>query len=174
MADLYLLDTTVASVAWDGGREGNEQARTFLEDLRSRGTVVISVVTIGEIEYGLRVSPKADARRQAMMREAMRAYSLVKEITRHTAIYWAETRAKLFKRHATAEAKGRLREKWPEDLVDRTTARSLGVQENDIWLAAQAREWNAFLVTGDRMDRIAMLSLDPPLRMLKWRKDEGG
>jgi predicted nucleic acid-binding protein len=39
-------------------------------------------------------------------------------------------------------------------LIDPVTSRELGIQENDLWIAAQALEYNLVLVTNDKMDRI--------------------
>ena len=42
----------------------------------------------------------------------------------------------------------------PKQLVDPMTSRELGIQENDLWIAAQALEYNLVLVTNNKMDRI--------------------
>jgi tRNA(fMet)-specific endonuclease VapC len=61
-------------------------------------------------------------------------------------------RASLFEKYAPREIRRRgLR---PEQLVDPVTSRELGIQENDIWLAAQALEFNLVFVTNDTMERI--------------------
>jgi predicted nucleic acid-binding protein len=39
-------------------------------------------------------------------------------------------------------------------LIDPVTSRELGIQENDLWIAAQALEYNLVLVRNDKMDRI--------------------
>ena len=42
----------------------------------------------------------------------------------------------------------------PEQLIDPVTSQELGIQENDLWIAAQALEYNLVLVTNDKMERI--------------------
>jgi tRNA(fMet)-specific endonuclease VapC len=169
VADVYLLDTNIASAAWDHGHRWYAEAQTFLRNLKHDDVIVISVVTLGEIEYGLRLWQNADEDRKALVRNAMRAFALPRQISRHTAEHFAILRAALFMQYADRYARERIRQKRPEDLLDGTTGKSLGIQENDIWLAAQAREWNAVLVTDDRMDHIRRLDLDPPLRLQEWR-----
>jgi predicted nucleic acid-binding protein len=45
-------------------------------------------------------------------------------------------------------------------LVDPLTAKCLGIQENDLWIAAQAYESNLVLVTHDKMDRLREVASD--------------
>ncbi|MBW2143424.1 MAG: hypothetical protein JRG75_03380 [Deltaproteobacteria bacterium] len=61
--------------------------------------------------------------------------------------------------------------KWPEDLQERTTAKELGVQENDIWIAAQAIQYNLVLLTADYMKRLEEVSriLTYPLQLATWK-----
>ena len=42
----------------------------------------------------------------------------------------------------------------PCQLVDPVTSLELGIQENDLWIAAQAISRNLTFVTNDRMERI--------------------
>ena len=42
----------------------------------------------------------------------------------------------------------------PEQLLDPITAKELEIQENDLWIAAQAIAHEMVLVTNDRMTRI--------------------
>jgi len=51
-------------------------------------------------------------------------------------------------------------------LVDPVTAKVLGIQENDLWIAAQAIERNLILVTNDGMSRIREIASE--LRIEDW------
>jgi len=65
-----------------------------------------------------------------------------------------------------------LKVKWPEDLQERTTSKELGVQENDIWIAAQAIQYNLVLLTADYMRRLEEVSwvLTYPLQLATWKQ----
>jgi tRNA(fMet)-specific endonuclease VapC len=73
-------------------------------------------------------------------------------------------RARLFERFAPKDKKRKgLR---AEELVDPVTSRALGIQENDIWLAAQALERNLVLVTNDSIVHIK--EVVPELQVENW------
>lgn len=57
----------------------------------------------------------------------------------------------------------------PEQLVDPTTAKELDIQENDLWLAAQALEHNLVLVSHDKMTRLRKVAEE--LRVQDWAKE---
>ncbi len=167
MTDLYLIDSNYAPAPWDKNDRRHDKVRRFINSIGEESRVAVSVVTLGEVEYGLKSAPEMDEGRQSIVRASMAEYTYVLDITRHTVRFYSEIRAMLFANHAPFDNKGRLKKKWVEDLIDRTTAKSLGVQENDVWIAAQAYERNACLITDDRMAHIANLQLNPPLRILR-------
>ena len=57
------------------------------------------------------------------------------------------------------------------DLYNRKRSKELGIQENDIWIAAQTIQYNLILVTGDHMTRLVEVSnsLSDPLQIAKWK-----
>ena len=168
----YLLDTTAASILWDARHSGHKGIKAFLQDI-SFSPIWISIVVLAEVEYGLKIAPKMDIRRQNDVRKEMAQFPLVLDLDKHTVDPYSDLRAELFKKYAPKDPKGRVakRKRRPEDLVDRTTAKELGVQENDIWIAAQAIQYNLILVTEDRMSRIAEVSttLPYPLQIAVWK-----
>ena len=167
-SDVYLLDTNIACCLWDDQNAKSIIARDFLTSLGRDATAIVSVVSLAEIEYGLKISPAIDPSRHSLVRNAMSSFPLVQEITKHTAEYYSTIRAELFKLYSTSNNRGCLTSKRVEDLIDRTTSKELGIQENDLWIAAQAMEWDAVLVTNDSMKRIASLQLNGQLRLTKW------
>jgi predicted nucleic acid-binding protein len=72
------------------------------------------------------------------------------EINRHTTQIYAEIRGKLFDLYAPRDEKGRLTAKYPEDLLDRTTAKQLGIQENDLWIVSVAVQYDLHFITADK------------------------
>ena len=82
----------------------------------------------------------------------------------HTAAVYAETKAKLAEKYLTSTLR-RDRPRYLEDWVDRSTGKCLGVDENDLWMCAQAKERDITLVTADgRMRRIP--DADPDVAIL--------
>ena len=150
--EAYLLDTNIASVAWDRRAPSHESVRQRLEGLGD-ALVYVSAVSIAEVEYGLQIAPSIDAQRQETVRSAMISYKVL-DIDQHTAQTYAEIRAKVFRTYASRNQRGRLTQKVVEGLVDRTTGKELGIQENDLWIASVAVQYNLILVTNDRMFRV--------------------
>ena len=122
-----------------------------------------------EVEHGLKTAPKMDRTRQNDVRNEMAKFPLVLDMDKHTVAPYSDLRTELFKKYSPKDRKGRLTAKRPENLFDRTSAKELGVQENDIWLASQAIQYNLILVTQDRMSRLVEVSnsLSEPLRIAK-------
>ena len=90
-------------------------------------------------------------------------------IDRHTGSYYSVVRGALFRKHGTKEMKRELPtfgEKHPEQLIDKSTGDSLGIDENDLWIVASAVEHKMTFVTFDKMVRlkdIVMKNLKLPI-----------
>lgn len=168
--DGYLLDTNAASVLWDQRHLEHTRIREFLQRVADAPTWISSVV-LGEIEYGLKIAPQIDERRQEVIRRQMAKFPLILDVTKHTKEPYSDLRAALFEKYSSKDKRDGLKAKWPEDLHDRTTAKELGVQENDLWIAAQALQYNLVLITDDHMNRIQEVSiiLAYSLQLASWR-----
>ncbi len=151
MQDAFLLDTNIASRAWDAGNPKNVKIRQRLENL-GENSLSICAVTTGEILYGLEVSPGIDTTRHEKVREAMSSY-FVWDIDSHTAEFYARLRGRLFELYSPRDKRGRLQNKNIEDLIDPTTAKELGIQENDLWIMSVAVEYNMRFITADKKMR---------------------
>ena len=134
-------------------------------------SMIQSTIVLAEIEYGIKVTPKIDVDSQNQVRREMSKCPLILDIDKHTIGPYSDLRAELFKYYSPRKRRGRLTVKWPEDLVERTSSKELGIQENDIWIAAQAIQYNLILVTGDHMTRLVEVSnsLSDPLQIAKWK-----
>src|SRR5579862_8912016 len=152
MTEAYLLDTNIASIAWDGGHRNHILVRERLEEL-GEASISICSITTGEVEYGLRVTPAADAVRHRAVRNAMGQYHAF-GLDRHTAGVWASIRAALFRRHSPRDRRGLLSKRRPDDLLDVTTGRELGIDENDLWIVSVAVQYDLQFITSDRMARV--------------------
>ena len=120
---------------------------------------MVSAITLGEIEYGLRVVSEDSTPSQEAFRELVEhRLPMVLDISKTTRMYYGLLRARLFEKYAPRRKRRRgLR---PEQLIDPVTSRELGIQENDLWLAAQALEFNLVLATNDALERLRDVCAD--------------
>jgi tRNA(fMet)-specific endonuclease VapC len=120
---------------------------------------MVSAITLGEIEYGLRVVSEDSTPSQEAFRALVEhRLPMVLDISKTTRLYYGWLRARLFEKYAPR--KKRRRGLRPEQLIDPVTSRELGIQENDLWLAAQALEFNLVLVTNDALERMRDICAD--------------
>lgn len=145
MEDAYLLDTSIASIAWDGDNALHSEVRQRLSHL-DETSISICSISLAEVEYGLHVSPAADPSRHVKVRQAMQQYNII-DVNRHTSEIYGPLRGELFRRYGTKDKRGRLKQKRPEELMDRTTAKELGIQENDLWIVSVAVQYNLKFIT---------------------------
>ena len=120
MADAYLLDTNIASIVWDGENPNHHVICQRVADL-GEDSISVCSISIGEVEYGLQVSPAIDMERHQAARQAMMQYQIW-EIDRHTGTYYGQIRGGLFKRYAPRNARGRLTTKPLKTFVIRQLA----------------------------------------------------
>jgi len=168
----YLLDTNIVRFWFDTARPEHAMVARRIAGLPEGALLALSAITLGEIEYGHRLLGAAVNREQEESFLAFIEYRLPMklDVGRHTRIAYGLLRARLFESFAP---KGRRRKGLrPEELVDPTTSRELGIQENDIWIAAQALEHNLVLVTHDQMARLREVATG--LGFEDWARPEGG
>jgi len=168
--DGYLFDTNAVSPLWNVRHPEHDIIKNFFASV-SQSPVWLSTIVLAEIEYGMKVTLEMDTDSQNQVRHEMSNHPFILDIDKHTIGPYSDIRAELFKEFSPRDRRGRPTVKWPEDLIERTSAKELGVQENDIWIAAQAIQYNLILVTGDRMQRLVDVSenLDNPLRISRWK-----
>lgn len=149
----YLLDTNII-IYWHNPKAPEHDSVTeSVAALDANSYLYMSAISWGEMEYGHRAvsdvdSPEQTARNAFVEREL----PYVIDVRRTTSLYYGQLRARLFNRYAPQRKRRKgLR---PEQLADPVTALELGIQENDLWIAAQAFEHNLVLVAGDKLDRI--------------------
>jgi tRNA(fMet)-specific endonuclease VapC len=172
----FLLDTQTILYWHDPKRaqhaavvENVARLRQAVENLEIQPKLLISVISLGEIEYGHRAALAPDHTAQAayvafVSQELPEALDLSRDATE----VYGELRARLFNKFAPGDK--RKPKMVPEQLVDPATAKELGVQENDLWLCAQAIAHQMVLITNDRMTRIREVSSDmsAPLLTQNW------
>ena len=159
----YLLDTNALS-ALALVRNGSASPRAVrvsekFEQLRrdGRSRLFTSVISVGELEYGLQIAPNPDVAAQRNVRQIVDAFpgKMVLTIERGDArFHYGKLRAKLFEMYAPRDAKGRATTSYVSEWIDPTTDLKLGTNENDVWIASLAIAHNLILVSGDKMTHI--------------------
>jgi len=142
----YLLDTNVLGEFLSKEKGVYER----FAKLPERAPVNISSITLGEIEFGHRFeSPDDYTDIQIKYREIIfKRFPSPIHVTEATAVVYGELRAKLFLEYVPNEKKKKAR--WTKQLQDPATDDEIGIQENDIWIAAQALERKLILVSHDK------------------------
>jgi predicted nucleic acid-binding protein len=151
----FLLDTNILSYWYDTACGQHAKVVASVNAARQPdpqttyvSRLFVSVVMLGEMEYGHRVAHAPDAVKQAAYAKFVREQCPVAlEITEHVAEQYGEMRAWLFN-NCGPKAK-QSKAKRAEELVNPTTGKELFIDENDIWIAAQAKTHNLVLVTHD-------------------------
>jgi len=154
----YLLDTNIVAYWFDEKSPEHVRVTERATAHPDQSPHFISAVTLGEIEYGHKVESGEPTSVQVKFMEFLQEQDLyLVEIGRSTAAYYGSLRASLFDKYAPKKGRKRLR---LEQLIDPVTSPTLGIQENDLWIAAQAIEHNIVLVTHDRLDHIRTVAGD--------------
>lgn len=163
----YLLDTNIVAFWFDENRPEHQSVVSRIDALDPDTPLRVSAITLGEIHYGHQATSTVETPIQAEFSQFLRhQLPSVLGIRQTTSLYYGQLRARLFERFAPRKGRRRLR---PEQLTDPVTAMELGIQENDVWIAAQAAERNLVLVTHDMMARIKNVA-DNLLHIEDWAK----
>ncbi len=172
----YLLDTNILAYWYDTMRPEHAKvvARVSAARLPEPETnyvsrLFVSVVTLGEIEYGHRVTLTPDPAKQvAYAKFVQEQCPEALEMNRHVAEQYGDMRAWLFNNCGPNAKKSKA--KRAEELVNPATGKELGIDENDLWIAAQAKTHNLVLVTHDSKHNFAMMlnQFAPALTVEDW------
>ena len=174
----YLLDTNIVRYWYDDTCPQHASVLARVQTVRQPYPLTqyvprlfISVVTLGEIEYGHRVNPTPNVPAQSEYMTFLREQCPERlEIMTHVAEHYGELKAWLFNNFS--DKRKRTRARRLNELVDPTTASKLGVEENDIWIAAQAMTFNLVLVTNDSRGNFGKLQshFAPTLQVENWAR----
>lgn len=146
--DAYLLDTSLVSALYDARRPNHEAVRAAVATLDPASPQLVSIITIAELRYGLALSTAAGQRLEHIETciEKAEEHALA-GLGRYTAEAFALVKSSVA-RHRVDLA--RRIPRWVEGWTDRVTSELLQIDENDLWLAAQALERNYVVLTCDR------------------------
>ncbi|MBM3333639.1 type II toxin-antitoxin system VapC family toxin [Candidatus Sumerlaeota bacterium] len=153
MPEVYLLDTNVVldAILPETHRPNRRAVLAKLEALKTtEAKIALPVIAMAEVEFGLAKQDSPEQREIEAIRAFWRKHPLHVPIDDGTIEPYALIRGEVFRRYATARARGRTyREKLPENLCDRVTGKELGIDERDLLIASVAAQYNYVLVTND-------------------------
>lgn len=137
-----------------------EQNPTLIESFRDHppdNIVWVCPISLAEIECGLRITNTTDAQRRAACRRFIEdnALDFVHRIETTTRDSYAEIMERIWRAHPPAMG---------TDTQKHLSA--VGVDVNDVWIAAVALEHGLILLTKDRMETIR--NCVPDLRVENW------
>jgi predicted nucleic acid-binding protein len=161
----YLLDTSALTPLVDESHLQHVAASTTIAALGA-APIYVSTIALAEMVYGLRLYEKAN---QVTLPNADKMIAAAQtrprwDVTHHTASAYAQLKADLasyYLPNVTRE----FRKKYVEDWINKFTCKALGVDDNDLWICAQARELNFVVVRGDKKMGV-IGKADPLLKLL--------
>lgn len=161
-----MLETSALSALLDPQHDKHALVKSTIASLPTNAPVYVSSIALAELTFGVRLYeackgalPKAD-----IVLVGAHSYPGV-DVTRHTSIEYAELKKNVAIKYLTIPLSKNDRKRWIENWVDKNSGQALGIDENDLWQCAQARERNLVLATIDgRIKRIA--EADPIFQLL--------
>lgn len=164
--DAYLLDTTILSIYLDPGHASHGDKSAILKSLPPSALQYISVIGLAELMFGVELATSLEKGNLPILREIIRqarSYAAL-DVSHHTSAAYAELKAKIASKYLHKVLR-KDRPKYIEEWVDKATGKALGIDENDLWMCAQAKERDLIFITADaRMKRIQ--DADSTVRLL--------
>ena len=176
----FLLDTQIIRYWYDSDCSEHAAVLGNIEALKKQARppvehkprLWVSVISLGEIEYGHRAQKGDFAEKQkAFIRFVDQQLPVELDLTQDAVTAYGEIRSRLFDKYGPIDK--RRKGMRPEQLTDPISSLTLQIQENDLWLCAQAVGHGMVLVTNDKMHAISEVSdrMEPALLMQNWTKD---
>jgi predicted nucleic acid-binding protein len=168
MSNDYLGDTNFASSLFVTSRKEHLKADAFLQKVKaSKGRIFLSRIALAEVEFGFELNPNIPITVKQQMTVGISAYQIL-DIGKHTVTPYAQIRAALFDQKCPKNKKNQIKTNLRPEFFTAVspTAYELGIQENDLWMAAIAVERNMTLVTQDKMNQLK--SVFPTLQLEDW------
>ena len=146
----YLLDNNVISILAQPSNPRHAPMKQRFEALGD-APVFLPVIAIAEIEFGMVKTKAPDAAQQAAVRQFFTDYPFHLHIDDNTVEPYALIRAQIWRDHATPKGTSGSahKEKQPEDLTERVSGKSLGIDERDLLIASTAAQYGLVLITND-------------------------
>jgi predicted nucleic acid-binding protein len=142
--EIYLFDTNI----WSKWFRSEPFMLNKIAQIDKTSRIFLSCVVWGEVMYGAKANKAFDFKSYSeFIHHSAEPEILL--IDKHVSDIYGELRASLFEKYLR---KGK--NKRPEQLINPVTATEIGIDENDLWIVAQAIAYNLTLVTNDKMHNI--------------------
>jgi tRNA(fMet)-specific endonuclease VapC len=148
--DSFLLDTSALSPLVD---DEHPQHLGAIASIAAIGDcpIYVSVIALAELRFGVYLHEMAKGRR---LRNADELISKAEqyprlEVTTHTLHEYARLKSTLATYYLPKVTRN-FRQRWVEDWIDQFTNKRLRVDDNDLWICAQALEVNFTVMRGDK------------------------
>lgn len=142
--ELYLFDTNI----WSKWFRAEPFVLNKINQLDKTSKIFLSCVVWGEVMYGAKANKAFDIKAYSDFIHHQSEQEMLR-VDKHISDIYGELRTSLFEKYVR---KGK--NKRPEQLIDPVTATEIGIDENDLWITAQAITYNLTLITNDKMQRI--------------------
>lgn len=146
----YLFDTSVLIALVDPQSTFNRAAKDVIAAMQEGDLQFVSSISFGEIHTGIETNLRIRGQRPPNAQQTLtlaQTHGLL-TIDDHVARSYGALKAAMVARYmpnASRAQRGRFLENW----IDQATGLRLGVNENDLWICAQAIERDIFVVSTD-------------------------
>jgi len=147
----YLLDTCLLSALLDPTKVSHPAVYSAIDNLEEDAPKYVSVITLAELRFGIHLSTlRGDTNTERLDKivHAAKTHPPL-NVTKHTAEEYGFIKAELANRYLRNVLRN-FRPRWIEEWADEVTGQKLQIDENDLWLCAQAKERNLTLMTADK------------------------
>lgn len=161
----YLLDTCALSAYFNEEHALHGRAKSTIDGVSAEDAILVSAISLAELEYGIRLAEAKRGKRLDEFRErlvAIRQYGKL-PVTDLTAPVYAELKAKLAV--TRMKANGKKMPRYLEDWIESATTKQLQLDENDLWICAQAKERDLTIISADA-DFRAFTAADPDIKLI--------
>lgn len=150
--DGYLLDTCLLSALLDPVKANHPAVCSAINNLQGDAPKYVSVITFAELRFGIRLATlRVDINTERFEKIVHAAKKhLPLNVTKHTAEEYGFIKAELANKYLDKALRKDGRPRWIEEWVDKGTGQKLQIDENDLWLCAQAKERNLVLLTVEK------------------------
>ena len=147
----YLLDTCLLSALLDPTKVNHPAVCSAIDNLDEEAPKYVSVITFAELRFGIRLATLRGDNNTERLEKIVHAAKTHPplNVTKHTAEEYGFIKAELANKYLKNALKKK-RPRWIEEWVDKATGQKLQIDENDLWLCAQAKERNLVLLTAEK------------------------
>ncbi|HBI18446.1 MULTISPECIES: type II toxin-antitoxin system VapC family toxin [unclassified Brevundimonas] len=159
----YLFDTSMLIALTNARSPFHQPANDFLASLAGEDLQFVSSVSLGELQSGVDSIFAIKGQRPVTAQQTLKqaeAYDLL-VVDRHVALSYGRLKAAMV---AKFLPKASQRRSHLEDWIDNATGARLAVNENDLWICAQAHERDICVVACDH-DFERVQAAEPTLKL---------